>query len=1099
MNDVEFLHRSSSRRTNQSRVARYTLIYIALSFLWIGFSDRVLLRVVSDPALLLTLSTLKGWFFVVASAALWHTMMMHNTKKTADSQSAYRTLFNSSPIPITLTRLADGKFLDANDRFLDISGYSQEEILGHTALELNAYPDPEDQRAIMETLRRDRKLDGRDQRFRSKSGDIRDTLLWMELVSIEDEDFILSLALDVTGKKKTEADLARESHQNRVLLRTSSDGIHVMDIDGNVLEVSDSFCTMLGYSRDELLGMNVTQWDARGTGDGVRNELQRLSVVKDTPAVFETKHRRRDGSIFDVEISSTALELNGVPVVFASSRNITERKKAQEALLQSEKRYRFLAENMSDVVWILDAESMRFTYVSPSITQLSGFTPEETMAQSALDSLTPVSRAFLHAVMPGRVQQVLSGETPDARFVDEIEQPRIDGTTVWTEVATTYYINSETGRIEVHGVSRNIQDRKAAELELRKINKAVEASGEIIFLTDRNGVFTLVNPEFTRVYGYVEQEVVGKKTPRILKGGGVNGEDYALFWKRLLSKEVVKGEMLNKAKDGRKIPVEVTVSPILEESGQIEGFLAIQRDIADRKRAEEALRSSEIGLAEAQRIAHLGSWEWDIASDSVTWSKELYDITGLSSLDPPPPFQEQRAFVPDSLERLNEAVLQAQSKGLPYELELEMMREDGARRWVAARGEPTFNAERAVTGLRGTILDITDRKNLESQLLQAQRMESVGTLSAGVAHDFNNILNIISGNLRLIAENPGDQAKNRERIGAISGVTERGARLVRQLQFFARKTEPEREAVDINAIIAENAKILDETFPKTIAVALQLEKGLPPVLGDPNQLHQVLLNLSVNARDAVGSGGIIIFTTTRALRKDVRKHFPDADSNAYIKMSVKDTGMGMDKETRRRIFDPFFTTKEVGRGTGLGLSVALGIIERHRGFIDVESEAGKGSDFIIYLPIAEGVQVKEMPVVEKTDSLVGGHETILFVDDEEFARELAIDQFSGMGYTVLTAADGMSAVAVYKKHMKEISIVLSDLGLPIFDGEEVFRRMKQLNPEVKFVLLTGLIEQDKIGRMREVGIHEIVHKPYRLAEVLSKMRTVLDGSNQRKK
>ncbi len=1217
MPNTGILRSAFSRYSGQSAIVRYTMVYIVLSCIWIGFSDRVLYWTVTDPALLPTFATIKGWLFVAVTALLWYGLMTRNASKISSSQSAYRTLIHASPIPIAVMRIADGTYLEVNDSFVKLSGFNKNEIVGHSIIELGFYPDASTRADILQVLKRDGRLQASDRRFRTRSGELIDTLLWVEPISLDDEPLVLALALDLTDRKRAEerlkkseqrfatvfsaspictsltrlddgrfldanqaflslleyqregvigsdpislnmwvypddrikmvgmlrekgrsdeietqfrsksgkvkdvkiiaelieiagqryilglfedisarkqaqAELDRENHRNKMLLRIASDGIHVLDLDGNVLDASDSFCKMLGYTRDELLSMNVRDWDVATKDDELTANFRPFDNFKDSIRIIERRHRRKDGSILDVEISSTAAVFEGKRIVYASARDISERKLAEEKLIKSEGEL-IRAQEVAHVgswVWNVKSESILW---SSEMYRIFGI-DKKIFTGSLQDILAS-------AVYPDQANKPEKVNWSDLR---EDRNGPLELRIEWPD-KTIHYIWAETGDFQLDeqgnpallsGIVQDITDRKAAEAELNRLRKAVETSQEIVFLTDKEGVFTYVNPEFTRVYGYKAAEIVGSSTPRILKSGTLRDEDYSLFWRTLAEGKMVRSEIVNKAKDGRLIPAEVSVSPVFNETGTIDGYLAIQRDISERKRTEESLRRSETSLAEAQRIARIGSWEWDSLTGAVVWSKELSNMLGREASAGSAGVLILSQSSPSDIERERRAIENTLNTGVRYELEFEIVKENNAKIWISARGEIKSDAIGHVIGMRGTVLDITDRKFLELQLLKAQRMETVGTLSAGVAHDFNNILNIIGGNLRLISEAPDDVRKNQGRFAAIAGVTERGAELVRQLQFFSGRADLSRRGVEVNKIIKENAAILNETFPKTIAVRLSLAEGLPPVLADPNQLHQVLLNLSVNARDAMRAGGTITFSTELAETRLFRNRFPRAQTSPYVKISVRDTGDGMDSETQRRIFDPFFTTKEVGKGTGLGLSVVLGIIESHNGFVEVESEPGKGSEFRMFIPAAEGIIVRKDAEVKNLKVPIRGTETILFVDDEELARELAVDQLTELGYTVVTASDGESAVTTYRDQRDRIAIVLSDFGLPNFDGEEVFRRLKEINPEVQFVLLTGMIEQEKIGQLLHGGIKDIVLKPYKFSEVIAKMRKLLDEKNR---
>lgn len=321
----------------------------------------------------------------------------------------------------------------------------------------------------------------------------------------------------------------------------------------------------------------------------------------------------------------------------------------------------------------------------------------------------------------------------------------------------------------------------------------------------------------------------------------------------------------------------------------------------------------------------------------------------------------------------------------------------------------------------------------------------------------------------------------------------RGAGLASQLLTFARKNDVNFESVNMNVLLEEMVKLLGPTFPKTISIRLSPQPHLPNILADPDQIQQVLMNLCVNARDAMSSGGHLTISTHTFDRNEVRKRFHDAADEEYVCMSVTDTGSGMDEVTRARIFEPFFTTKGIGKGTGLGLAVVYGIVKSHHGYIDVDSEPGKGTTFSIYLgaqkkPLEIGTQ---QPLLQK--DIVGGNETILFVEDEDLLMVPLRDMLEEFGYRVLVAQDGVEAVAVFAEHKDTISIVISDIGLPKQNGWEAFRQMREINPKIQAILASGNFDLSKKEEMLDHGVCQFVQKPYVLEEVLRVLRLTLDA------
>jgi two-component system cell cycle sensor histidine kinase/response regulator CckA len=390
---------------------------------------------------------------------------------------------------------------------------------------------------------------------------------------------------------------------------------------------------------------------------------------------------------------------------------------------------------------------------------------------------------------------------------------------------------------------------------------------------------------------------------------------------------------------------------------------------------------------------------------------------------------------------------------------------------------------------------IGEREKLQAQLLQAQKMESIGTLAGGIAHDINNLLNVISGYASSMLDGRTDRAKVTENVGVIKEMVERGAALVQQLLAMARKTELKFEPVQINSALERLQRLLHETLPKTIHVVLRLDPALPAVMADANLLHQAVLNLCLNARDAMRDGGKIHVATQKMAGADLRRIFQDAREEQYTCITVKDDGIGMDAAVKSRIFEPFFTTKPPGEGTGLGLSVVYGIVANHKGFIDVESDSGCGTTFRICLPVPpESVniaQAKELAAGKRRKKLRGNGESILFAEDEIRQLRLMQDFLQSVGYKVLVARDGSEAVEIFRSNKDAVSLVVLDLGLPKLNGWEAFRQMREINPSVKAVFATGFMAPQIESQLALAGVTAVVMKPYQLDEVVETISSAI--------
>lgn len=421
------------------------------------------------------------------------------------------------------------------------------------------------------------------------------------------------------------------------------------------------------------------------------------------------------------------------------------------------------------------------------------------------------------------------------------------------------------------------------------------------------------------------------------------------------------------------------------------------------------------------------------------------------------------------------------------EVEYRIVRQDGTIRWIRDRKSLIKDEQGNPVEMGGIATDITERKNLEKQILRNQRMESLGTLAGGIAHDLNNVLAPITLSLSILRKKLPDE-QSQKMLQMLEATAKRGADLIKQVLSFARGAEGERTSVQLRHLIEEIAKIIKATFPKSITLHTNVPNDLPTISADATQLHQVLMNLCVNARDAMPNGGRLAITAESVL---LDEHYSqmhiDAKPGLYVLISVTDQGIGMSPEVVDKIFEPFFTTKDLGKGTGLGLSTVHSIVKSHGGFINVYSEVGKGTTFKVYLPVSGDVQ---RVVLEEKKEIphVGNNELILVVDDEATIREMTKATLETSGFRVLTAGDGTEAVAQYALHQKAIDLLVVDMMMPFMDGNATIRAIQRINPKAKFIVVSGLQQNELTVKQESVTF---LHKPYTADKLLTAIKTTL--------
>jgi PAS domain S-box-containing protein len=630
-----------------------------------------------------------------------------------------------------------------------------------------------------------------------------------------------------------------------------------------------------------------------------------------------------------------------------------------------------------------------------------------------------------------------------------------------------------------------VVEKKVSDQQLRVFRSGPVAMSITTVADER---FIDVNERYCNFSGYAREEIIGRRIKDL--NLWVNPEDRASVVQQLLKEGAVRGfefKMRRRSGEVRDVLASFELIELAGENDRV--LISTFIDISERKSAEEALKKSEERYRNFFEDDLTGDFMSTPDGEIMSCNPAFARIFGFASVGEAMAYNANNLFpVPEERETFMR--LLNHEKKLEY-YEVEYLRRDGSPVYCVENAVGIFDTSGNLTQIKGYIFDESKRKSLEKQLIQAQKLESLGTLASGIAHDFNNILCIVLGYATLLTRQTSDPENMKLSIETVVKACRRGAALVNQLLTFARKAEPELTLVKLNDSVIEISKLLSETITKTIVINLDLEQELPAISADATQMHQVLLNLCVNARDAMPNGGTLTIATHLQQSDVVRKKFPNVAARQYVALIVRDAGVGMDEKTRSRIFEPFFTTKEIGKGTGLGLSVVFGIMESHKGYIAVDSEPGKGTTFYLYFPVPESLEINQVKT-EIQKEIHGGGETILVVEDEEPMRVLLNIFLRSGGYTVLTAADGREAVDMYHKNRKDIKLVLADSGLPMLSGYDVFKKMKSENPELKFILASGFIQPQMKSDILKEGAKYFLQKPYTEAHVLRAVRNVLD-------
>ncbi|MBL8149473.1 MAG: PAS domain S-box protein [Blastocatellia bacterium] len=666
----------------------------------------------------------------------------------------------------------------------------------------------------------------------------------------------------------------------------------------------------------------------------------------------------------------------------------------------------------------------------------------------------------------------------------------------------------------------------------------LELAPDSILIVDQSGIIVLVNTQTEKLFGYTRNELLGMELEVLVPDRFRNlhrthRHNYnANPHTRPMGSNL---DLYAKRKDGTEFPVEISLSPFKSSKGML--VTSIIRDVTERKHAEEALQKAYSRLqtindelekrvaertkelSEANRVLKEEMEERRRASEQVKKQAELLDKTQdaifVQDLSGQIVFWNKGAEkiygwkkeeaigrnVADLIFKDNTYLQfnltdgdQIKTEGVS---EVRQVTRDGRAivvesRWNYLKIDGDAESESSKIGkVEGIIVvntDITEKKKLSEQFLRAQRMESIGTLASGIAHDLNNSLTPVLVASKLLADSELDEDK-KLLVNMISSGADRSADMVRQVLSFARGVDGERVLIQLKHIIQEIKKIVQQTFPKSIFIDTKISKDLWPVLGDATQLYQVMMNLCVNARDAMPEGGRLLLEVENVcLDENYARMHIEAKPGNFIYLSVTDTGTGISSEVMQRIFEPFFTTKDVGKGTGLGLSTVLTIVRSHGGFVDVYSELTKGTTFKIYLPAAIE-SANDRTVFSSHQMPCGNGELILVVDDELAIRDITKVTLENYGYKVVTASDGTEAVAVFAKRQEEVKAVIIDMMMPNLDGQATIKILQKLDPKVKIISTSGLTSNERI--LEVTNVQAFLLKPYTAEKLLDKLAEVL--------
>ncbi|MFH1021540.1 MAG: PAS domain S-box protein [Pseudomonadota bacterium] len=902
----------------------------------------------------------------------------------------------------------------------------------------------------------------------------RSSLVGTDEAAVIAQDF--NQMLDVIVER--DAELREKTEELDHYFTDALDLLCIADTDGYFRRLNPAWETTLGRPLSELEGRRFLDFIHPEDLEATLQAVSKLAGQKEV-LNFVNRYRHNNGEYHWIEWRAFPTGQR----IYAVARDITERTLAEDARHQSEENLNRAQAVAQTGSWYLDIRRNDLKW-SFEAYRIFGIPPEQALSLET----------FIACILPEDRERVLAaweGALRGAQY--DIEHRILVGNeTRWVRERAEISFDAEGNALAGVGTVQDITERKLAEQNIALLNFALSSVHEAAFLIDQYARFQYVNEEACRILGYTRDELLGLSVLDV--DPDFPAERWLDHWNELRTRQALTFEGHHKTKDGRIFPVEIYANYFeYDEQGY---NLAMVRDISERKRAEEALRKSEefnrnilatvdegfIVVDRGYRILSANKAFCDMmqSSEDQVVGRLCYEVTHHADR---PCFESVKEC----------GVWRTFETGAAHFASHTHEDASGTKHHVELRSFPVFDASGAVVSVIETINDVTEKRKLEEQLRQAQKMEAVGTLAGGVAHDFNNMLMVIIGHSELALKEMTPAQPFFANLLEIQKAAGRSADLTRQLLTFARKQTVVPRVLDLNETVEGMLKMLRRLIGEDIDLAWLPGAEIWPVKVDPSQIDQILANLCVNARDAIaGVGKVTIETRNATIDEAYCADHPEAAPGEYLLLSVSDNGCGMDSQTLAKIFEPFFTTKEKGKGTGLGLATVYGIVKQNNGFINVYSEPEEGSTFKIYLPRHVGNDeepLKEMPAA----SAAGGHEIILLAEDEVAILNMVKHILENFGYRVLAASTPGEAIRMAKEYTGEIHLLITDVVMPEMNGPELAKNLLSLHPEIRSLYMSGY-SGNVIARhgVLDNGVH-FIQKPFSMQAFAAKVRETLDS------
>jgi two-component system, cell cycle sensor histidine kinase and response regulator CckA len=925
--------------------------------------------------------------------------------------------------------------------------------------------------------------------FQKKNGDFLPVEIRAWFGKWSGMDCIFGLCKDISKEQEALQKFDRLFNLNPVPMAVSSLP------ERKFTEINDSFLSTLGFSRDEIIGKTSAEIGAF-TEPAIQTKIAKMLEDQGSVGNIEVEVRKKDGNIIHGLFSGEMIESQGQKSFLTVMIDITQQKRAENQLKEREIAYRTLAENLPGLVYRVHLdEPLRMEFFNSMLSSITGFKENELIFGEVCSIETLII------------------EEDKARVVELVKRALVDGSPFEVE----YRIKNKNGEIRnlleygrpardskgsngcIDGVIFDITSRKKAEEALRAsellFRSMFENSLDGVLFSAPDGGILMANPAACTILGRTEKEFY-----ELGRDGIVDSTETRLpfMFDTRRRDGKVRCELNFKHRTGAIIPVELT-SAIFRDAGNQERYITVFRDITERKSIEEVLRQSEKKYRELTELLPQGVFETDAAGRFTFVNTAFGRLHGYSKEELLTHSNPVQLVVPENRERVTENIakmIAGQQLVIDY---VTVLKKDGSEVPTMIYAAPIFEEEK-VSGVRGIVIDIShlkkaeeDREKLKGQLFQSQKIEALGTLVGGIAHDFNNMLQIIIGycDLLLAYKKEGEPGYND--LQTIIETGRGGAELVNKLLAFGQQSQVLPVPMNLNDQIESMNALISRTLPHVAEVHLDLTDNPAMIKADKGLIDQIVMNLAINASEAMPNGGNLkIATSVVSLDDGYCKSHLGAKPGVYVMLSVKDNGRGINTETLAKIFDPFFSTKERGstRGTGLGLSVVQGIVQQQGGHITCESEPGKGTEFKVYFPAIEA-----SICTSKTGNpplQTAGAKTILLVEDNQPVAKLERKFLENDGYKVIVATNGQEALDIYQTGREQISMVILDLLMPEMSGRDCLMELVKINPSVKVLIASGYVPEDELRREISPFVKGFIHKPFDMTQFLEAIRKIIN-------